>query len=471
MSIFSQSLVTVLKPDGTVYRGPVSELIDPLCSKSDKLISEIVDIKGYSIIGVSSDTEKTSWKEISQISRHPANGKLIKVKTKSGKVTTATLSHSFLKRTTNGIVPTLGSELKIGNRIPVAKFIPIIENPLTTFDDFKLTKDFGWFIGAYLADGHINYHEISIYKIIPEFSNKIIQFAKSINCEAIYQETAKRHNTFGKEGKTIFINKKLAIFLKEYFGEGSAYKHVGSFVYASNLEFISGIISGYFDGDGNVNAMIGKQMIRSSSISEQLTIDMITLLSYFGIFASKCVEKIKNHTIQISRKYARIFKEKIGLVVIDKQTALDEIIKYIERPNAITQEMIDKIPEIGPILKSLGKKLKHKCFTHANSESIGRSTLIKYINEFENTIVPEGVKITEELKTLKIAAHSDVVWDEIISLDILDDPKEYVYDFTVPENQSFMVDCNILVHNTLNTFHFLLGGKSILLKSDFQENS
>jgi DNA-directed RNA polymerase beta' subunit len=40
-----------------------------------------------------------------------------------------------------------------------------------------------------------------------------------------------------------------------------------------------------------------------------------------------------------------------------------------------------------------------------------------------------------------------------VDLVYLDDPKTYVYDFTVPGNDSFMVDDNILVHNTLNTFH------------------
>jgi hypothetical protein len=46
-----------------------------------------------------------------------------------------------------------------------------------------------------------------------------------------------------------------------------------------------------------------------------------------------------------------------------------------------------------------------------------------------------------------------VTWDEITNIEILDDPMEYVYDFTVPVNQTFMVDAGIFVHNTLNTFH------------------
>ena len=57
------------------------------------------------------------------------------------------------------------------------------------------------------------------------------------------------------------------------------------------------------------------------------------------------------------------------------------------------------------------------------------------------------------LKLMKEAVNSDVIWDEIVELNYLADPKEYVYDFTVPGNESFLVDDNILVHNTLNTKH------------------
>jgi DNA-directed RNA polymerase subunit A" len=459
MCAYGATHITILKKDGNIFKGKISEFMDPFFKGSDngELISEAVDVSGNYIVSVCPTGEKTSWSEISQVSRHPANGGLVKVTTKSGKTTTATLSHSFLKRTKNGIAPVLGSDLKVGNRIPVAKFIPTVENPLDTFGTFKLTKDFGWLIGAYLADGNVNSNEISISKIIPEFSQKVIDFAKSINCTAKYKYRGKRPNTFGPEGKTTFSHEGLAELLVTQFGHGSANKHIASFVFGSNLEFISGIISGYFDGDGNVNSMIGKQMIRSSSISEQLTIDMIGLLSYNGIFASKCVEKKKNHTIQIPRKYARTFKEKIGLVVKKKSNALDDIIKYVEREDAHSQcEFIDKIPETGEILAQAGKKIGLPSRTYGRytkKESIGRETLVKYIKQLTESDT-EG-KIINEIEKLKQAAYSDVVWDEIISLDILDDPKEYVYDFTVPGNQSFMVDCGVLVHNTLNTLNLM----------------
>jgi DNA-directed RNA polymerase II subunit RPB1 len=62
-------------------------------------------------------------------------------------------------------------------------------------------------------------------------------------------------------------------------------------------------------------------------------------------------------------------------------------------------------------------------------------------------------QVNMNMGILKSALYSDVIWDEIVELNYLQDPKEFVYDFTVPGNDSFMVDENILVHNTLNTFH------------------
>jgi DNA-directed RNA polymerase II subunit RPB1 len=91
-------------------------------------------------------------------------------------------------------------------------------------------------------------------------------------------------------------------------------------------------------------------------------------------------------------------------------------------------------------------------------EAIGRRTLQKYIKAFEDTLAnnvnSEVIEtVIENITILKSAAKADVLWDEIVDLIYHDDPKEYVYDFTVPGNDSFMVDNNILVHNTLNTFH------------------
>jgi hypothetical protein len=76
----------------------------------------------YYIVGVD-NKEKTHWNKISHVSRHPVNGQLVKVKTRSGRAVETTLSHSHLIRKDQMVKPILGADLKVGMRIPVTKHI------------------------------------------------------------------------------------------------------------------------------------------------------------------------------------------------------------------------------------------------------------------------------------------------------------------------------------------------------------
>jgi DNA-directed RNA polymerase beta' subunit len=573
LSITEESRVHILFGSNEIYVGPIGKFVDDVLAASpDKVIDlgnnsvvmNLDETNKFSIIGVSND-EKTSWKPISQVSRHPANGGMVRVHTRSGKDTCATLSHSFLKRTESSIVPVLGSELKEGDRIPVAKYIPVIENPKTTImigeKEYQLTKDLGWFFGAYLADGSCNGSSVIITKVDESFQEKLRQVFNDVFGAKMFQRKKVHKKPVMLNGYDMskyegmdnyIIYTDLARFLSDW---GICYtKRIPAWVFSSNLEFIKGVIGGYFDGDGNVNQIKGKQMIRSASVSEGMTEDFILLLTYVGIFASKCLEVRKEenrdnlHSVQISRKYARVFKEQIGLVITAKAKALDDVIDYVEKEDVHDEkEIIDMIPELGNALAFVGKALEitgqsRRFKRYINKAAIGRRTLIKYIQEFKNeyttrtndlqTKYQENLAKIEVLKhhlsttpvyvrgtidlpeevgvliaqlgsdlmpskgcaqwatlrrttqktlqkhidnfssligpkrdTLKAqydsilpymdilmqAANSDVVWDEIVKLEYLPDPGTFVYDFTVPGNDSFMVDCGVLVHNTLNS--------------------
>ncbi len=608
LSVVSTALIIVetKAPDGKrkMYYGPIGKLIDDVLDGNK---SDVVDLGGNSsvldmkegmtelrIIGVSNQ-EKTSWRRISQVSRHPANGGMVRIHTLSGKTTCATLSHSFLKRTERGISPVLGSELKEGDRVPVAKWIPQVPDPVKTVfidKDIALDKDFGWLCGTYIADGCIMGHTVSISKVIPEYQDKLRQIYKDLwgleMSQSFRDAGGSSTNVLngwdmsrysGCENRVNYS--ALAKFMLESFNTGSFNKRLPGWVYAADIEFVKGLICGYFDGDGNVNDAKGKQMIRSASVSSDLTQDFIVLLARVGIFASKCVETHKKepnrndlHTIQISRKYARKFRETVGpMVVKHKDAALQGIIEYVEREDRhATAEQIDKIPELGDLLAAIGKALElpgqsRLYKRYQKKESIGRMTLGSYIQVFEEALEAETekaearyksfkaklirmkgvlaaaratpdainkygimdldaesgedmleirtptigfkalgaanlhsavkagrmsadcfeknifalVKGTKELRArdrarlddirndklpaLRQAFEADVVWDEIVKVERLPDPGEMVYDFTVPGNDSFMVDAGLLVHNTLNSVHH---DTELLLRIDGQ---
>jgi DNA-directed RNA polymerase beta' subunit len=457
MSEVGSTIIHVINvKTGEKYCGPISGFIDPLIGSTKPDVSSVLrtELDTYRIVGVSQD-EKVSWMPISEVSRHPANGGLVKVTTRSGRKNTATLSHSFLHRTEKGVEAIRGSELRIGTRIPIANQIPESPGALTTVGPFQLTKAFGWLCGIYVADGSLSGNSVKICKIHPVVEKNIREIAAIYGWDV---DVCDYVGEYGPGKDTIIRSKELKDFLMSQFKTGSYEKTLGADVFSYSREFQYGLLSGYFDGDGNVSAE--RHLIRVGSRSESLIRSVNRLLSYCGIFGvlgeetSVRIPGKVSYTINILKKYAALFKQRIGFSLPDKANALELIVTWMEREGKHdTKEMYDKIPALGDYIALLGKSLKmpghsRKYGRWSKKESVGRLTLRKYIEDFAAAGATKA-----QLEPLVSAAYSDVVWDEIVDLEYLEDPKEFVYDFTVPGNDSFMVDDCILVHNTLNTFH------------------
>lgn len=148
-SVTADTIVKIIHNDQTLYIGEIGKFIDTLMADSKKVqklpndgyVMNIPHKENYTIVSITTE-EKLKWSKISQVSKHPANGNLMKVTTKSGRTVTATLSHSFLMRNCYGIFAIKGSLLKIGDRIPVAKMIPKNNNHIDeTFNDYRYSVD------------------------------------------------------------------------------------------------------------------------------------------------------------------------------------------------------------------------------------------------------------------------------------------------------------------------------------------
>jgi DNA-directed RNA polymerase subunit A" len=342
----------------------------------------------YLILSVSKD-EKVSWSKIVQLSRHPANGQLIKIKTKSGKTTTATLSHSFLKRNETEIVPIKGSDLRVGDRVPVARNIPTIENPITTINIadvvYNLDARAGILCGRYIATSEIN-------------------------------------------------DSSFVPLLEKYF---SNHKTIPGFVFTTNKDFIVGLIRGYFDCQVSINQHL------TCTTSDETIDGLCLLLSYCGIFASK-----NDNILQILKEDIPTFKNTIGLSSKSQMALLDDLMR------SAYNDSIDKIPTLEKTITEIETILSYKIDT--TFKDIERSLLMEYIKAYKQHSLAIGnintrKKVDQLITNLEQAAFSDVVWDEIVEITILEDPQKNVYDFTVLGNNTFMVDCGILVHNTLNS--------------------
>ena len=351
-----------------------------------ELKSQLLDTSDtYHILGVSDD-EHVSWNMISQVSRHPANGKLMRVKTRSGRVTTTTLTHSHLKRSVNGVVPVPGSELSVGDRIPVAVNIPIVNNPLdrmimADMTELELTKDVGKLYGEYLTSGENVPDAMSVFKTLP-------------------------------------------------------HSNIAGFVFGANKEFIGGVVAGYCatNCEHNTTESTIDIMFNSASLLD----DMSVLFAYFGVFGSMLERNEGRMVYRVDGIYANRLASVIGVCSVDNNNY----------GNAI--------PEIADIVSYVANVLGLDDIKP--DRLVMKDDLTVYMNRFNNAvkdIETSDVRqhILNNINMLKNAYDGDVVWDDIIKIDLLEDPMEYVYDFTVPSNQTFMVDAGIVVHNTLNTFH------------------
>ena len=217
--------------------------------------------------------------------------------------------------------------MKIGTRVPIGRKIPEVPNPLYELDEFKLTKEFGWLCGIYLADGSLNGNTVQICKIHPRVEEKI----REISAQYDWDITIRKYQgEYGPSKNNNIHNKSLKDFLLKHFSTGSYDKKIHANVFHSNIEYIRGVVGGYFDGDGNMS--VERQQIRVGSRSKELIHDIARLLAYCGIFGSfgeetsiRIPDKIL-YTYQVLKKYATHFRDTIGLELGEKKGALDEIV-------------------------------------------------------------------------------------------------------------------------------------------------
>jgi len=296
------------------------------------------------VMTVDPNTEKTKWQKVCELSRHPANGGMVKVTTKSGRIITTTKSHSHLTKTPDKIIPIRGDQLNIGDRIPIVMNSELFEErnyiKIEGYGKVKLDGKLGWVVGAYVSEGNINYHKICITNKSKskskEFDTRVVEIAERFSVKDNYQHNEKKEHILssGNPKKYCSVSHKmtcggLSKFLENNFGHGSANKRIATFCFASNKDFIKGIIQGYFDSDGNINA--SKLMVRVHSISRDLIEDVARLLTIFGIGSTFGIED-KSHLdkpnlqiLSVLKKHIPIFTNKIGSCFEYKRKGMNKI--------------------------------------------------------------------------------------------------------------------------------------------------
>ena len=313
--------------------------------------------------------------------------------------------------------------------------------PLT----IKIEDDLATIIGMWLADGCYDKNSIIIsdpnlksWEVIKRFGSKF-----NINI--------KLHS----DNVSAMINSKcLKVFFEEVLDlKGNAYtKKVPSWVFDIEHDSLSKILKGYLGGDGYV----GRNEVNVHSCSPQLLKDIQTLLLRFEIpmRISWNMRKDKTYAARIAgAKFLKKFSEKINFIQDYKKKNLDllcnksphdisDIIplekdSYLFLKNAMGRDFKDSLPYTS--WKSWQGNYKRK--SHIGREKLNSLIMLTNLDK------PDLINLNKDkIKNIVNLVNNDLFWERIISIEEIN-YDGYVYDLSVPSNESFVCN-NIIAHNT-----------------------
>jgi len=507
----------LLRIDGAIRVVKIGEYIDNYIPKARKSEEHPNDTK---LLYVNDDEEvyvpsvdedgNTSWKRVEALTRHPVvnldgTNTVLRVTTKDGRSVIATKAKSFLTIDDNNkLVATNGSELKVGDYLPVnirafempdvrefdvssilkkteyafgsemhkalsysserywwskhAKtdftvpynrsdtfmeamktephvdkktgnvasarqlFLPGIVYPKKRFigggnipEHIPLDFDFGYLIGAYCAEGCTTRTQISIANNCREFFAPIERLMEKWNITTKYYVQNDKNGVGWTSSDLRIYSIVLTDILDILCGKGSPNKCVNYLMFNSNKEFMKGLISAYFAGDGSISKKACG--ISAGSVSRTLLENIQSILCYwFGIYTKIKTNKLQltnnigsknilqGYTLSIKCDGAKIFANEIPMFIGYKQERLNEYKLQDSNLQSMSTEIKDIIPK----------------FTDKYGDVHTKTNRRKLLERFD---VP----------------FKDVRFDEIVTIEEIPNPTEWVYDLTVEITRTFSV--------------------------------
>ncbi len=466
---------------GTVKKLKIGQFIDNYMREFGSVQidnhSYVKECDNIDIMTISPD-EKIEWKKITEISKHSPKGNLVKVTTESGRSVISTLSHSHLKKHERKVVPVLGSDLKLGDKIPVVKRtlspkcygnekIDVVEyinvdriGPFEYDSDgdipessveciyigqkrfnryIELDELFIWFLGVVLGSFRnviekckikINDNNIIIVRdtFDDNFDNKIKEFCNKYDLVLnFFQKNRYFFQPFIREYQTTYeIHSTIFVTIIRNLCNNN--KTVPTCIFGLEIDKICLFLKTYFEEGG-------------LSMSGEVTNDISFLLTYFGIYSRR------NYIgkLLIQKKYYDVFNRTFG-VYIDKNNLEDDFQTFGD---------IELNKEANRVLYEIKKE---PCDTINTEEELENfiSNYILNAHEYNQTLYRNYIDIAKNLEYFNQVKRSDVVWEKIVKLELIEEKdynNSFVYDFSVKGNETFALFSGIVVHNTLNTFH------------------
>lgn len=396
------------------------------------------------VLSLNKNTLSFEWKPLKYVVKHKTVDPLMLIKTRCGREMRVTRSHSCLTVDDDGnIVKIAPKDMEI-----LRTFLPVMRGICETgsfewevgkhahrakkkpkdcrfhFDKIKLTRNFGFLIGIYLAEGCRNSHRgiplggINISATNPEIRSKCAEVAIELGL----------HPNSNNPTSVVFHHKQLADAIGEEFGEGSLNKKIPAWVITSPIEFREGVIDGYWSGDGSISLTnSGSSVCYASTDSKQLGHDIQALLASLGISSS--VPYYKYRAKGFIKTHEDHWRITVAGPHIGKMPKFTHGEKEKRRLNAEARETGSPHSSIAvvPLPRNFtGGKLRYR----------GK----------KNYVTEELVLSTSKNDKL-ISLTKKLLWDAVVEI-IPAEYEEFSYDLEIDENNTFVLANGIAVHNT-----------------------
>ena len=217
-------------------------------------------------------------------------------------------------------------------------------------DSINLTEEFGFFVGAYLAEGSANRNQISITNNDMDYLVRVRNLMDKwqVGTHIVRTETSQ---------SLIVHSTLLAKVMSTLFGRRSSEKTMPDWCLQSPFVFQKGLVDGYISGDGCVHT---DGSITFTSISKELIDRMNLLFAGNGIFTRVSSRTPANHkfdsvsvyyTSTIPQYYAQTFAGKFTLAIAAKQDRLTVHDRQFRRTimNDVVLDKVVSIQETRPI--------------------------------------------------------------------------------------------------------------------------
>ncbi len=352
-------------------------------------------------------------------------------------------------------------ELQVGSRIAAERKIECFGREEMPEHEIKLL--------AYLiAEGHLGSGFVlftnSDDKIVDDFFNCINKFDDSLIVKShgeygyrVVQKNKKikshkinrnEKGQFDKGSGVRYEKNSLRLWLEKIglYGKGAFEKFTPKGIFKLPKKQLALFLNRLFSCDGSIYFSNNHYEISYSSSSEKLIRQVQHLLLRFGVLSKlrkkqiNCNEKLfQSFELVIESGNIVSFVEEIGFYGKKKekeQIALEHVQSKKLNPN------VDTIP------KEIWETYKPK-----NWAAIGRAAGYKYPKAMRERIryCPSRQTLlqiaqVEQSNPLYLLAMSDIFWDEIISMEMIEG-KFKVYDLAIPEFHNFIAN-DIIVHNS-----------------------